>query len=74
MIVKDGLILPSEKILISKNNISYLINSDPKSEPSLKCVEGTYEFLVKKGGKTKNEKGCTNSKRFGELIAVFKSI
>lgn len=73
-IVLNGLILPSEKILYAKKNISFLVMNEKKVEPKLKCYKGNYTFTVVKKKVEKVERGCLGTERFGKLITAFKSI
>ena len=73
-ITKDGFILPSEKIILGKNKLGYIVQSPVLKLAELKCPQGQYTFELTRDGKTKKESGCLGSERFGKLNSAFKGI
>ena len=70
----NGIILPSEKIIVHKSTISYLVLNKLKSTSRFGCAAGGYVYEIKKEGKNSKEEGCLESDRFKKLMRLFKSI
>ncbi len=70
----NNIILPSEKIIIGKNRINYLVMGNKQNTFSSNCFKGTYQFTISRGKTKIQETGCIGEKRFGNLLSAFKSI
>ena len=70
----NGIALPSEKIIVNKNTISYLVLNKLKTSSRFGCAAGGYVYEIKKEGKTSKEEGCLESDRYRKLMRLFKSI
>ena len=73
-ILLNGIPLSSERILISKNKISYLVMNKNDPKVVLACASGVYTYSVVKAKKKQLERGCVSSKRFGTLVSIFKNL
>lgn len=73
-IIFNGIILTSEKILLAKKSISYLVMNNKKMTSESKCSAGFYKYTVIKSNEKIIENGCVGTERFAKLLVSFRSI
>ena len=73
-VVKNGFILPSEKILLGSGKLGYIVQSPMVKSGDLKCPQGQYTFELTREGQSKKETGCLGTERFGKLLTAFRDL
>ena len=74
-IILNNLILPSEKIIIGKKSINYLVMSDTRNFTNMgTCYAGHYSYTKIKNKTKTIERGCIGTTRYAKLLAAFRSI
>jgi len=74
-IILNGMVLPSEKIMLSKNKISFLVLNTELTNFSIGgCPAGIYKLTVIRNLKNHIEDGCIGTERFSKILTTFKAI